>query len=544
MTGGAELVLFSLLHLVAVHGIAIDESKVQVVNNTEYTPTLHNWPDIYRYRGVPNATHYYVISSPGFPNSCCNISDTTITATVKAGKREHLFLICTDLDVPDHSHLRFWTGSNTFVPKGRNTRTISWLPRGYLRVDFIPPPGLLTETYTGFRCMVWETDREVGLDEWLPMPSSDCQVIDTSQPSGGHVSVGIWPAQLSVDFFYDCTWQLKVPNLPESTEEWGVFVYITKMNVDGLVEIRDGLASTSRLLATNRNDPPPNHRSLDSLKQPSEGFVSKKGLFVKLIKHYYDGEFAFTYGSFALPSTPSSAPLRDYAVLNDERMCTLHMNSSYSMRGFLCNSTQRCIPVRYACDEVAHCIDASDEGDFCSESFFYDTWFKDCQAGQRACKNGICVIASVRCPEDPCPEDRPHKCDSDYTCFGPNQMCDGVNFCTDGADEDCSQNYDFSHIYPILGAICGACAVLIIVCVVLWFWRRKRLRRGGNVDSEGVTSPGSDLPMNGIRRGSIEQEALITEDGIPTPPNGYEDDEVNHEGADHDSTTTLTRDYN
>ena len=181
---------------------------------------------------------------------------------------------------------------------------------------------------------------------WRPRPLPRCPRLEGVE-QGAEISVGPGRPSSPGNAFHDCIWQLKVPVIPFSHEQWIVYARVTDMYVNGTVEIREGTNFDGYLLASN-GAYFPNSYFLSALNQPSEGFTSPEGLYIRLIKPFWEGNFTFVYGYFTYEET---LPPK----------CYQHIANATFQKGFMCADSNWCIPQQHTCNHVKNYLDGSDE---------------------------------------------------------------------------------------------------------------------------------------------------------------------------------------
>ncbi|XP_077353898.1 uncharacterized protein lrp13b isoform X2 [Festucalex cinctus] len=89
----------------------------------------------------------------------------------------------------------------------------------------------------------------------------------------------------------------------------------------------------------------------------------------------------------------------------------------------LCLDGSECVPYSHVCDGEQDCRDGSDEDD-CEITTFSSPAFTELPTPAKPFNKPSCISPSVLCPNS-------------FLCIHPTQMCDGIQDCPDGSDEDC-----------------------------------------------------------------------------------------------------------
>lgn len=176
--------------------------------------------------------------------------------------------------------------------------------------------------------------------------------------------------------------------------------------------------------------------------------------------------------------TPYCSCRDGFSLMPDMKTCT--KNGTCGLNKFVCLSSHACIPYEKTCDNIADCIDASDEDKgFCQHRECPVTLFAcinkkcvpynqvcdghddcgdssdevncKCENDQFRCNNGLCILDKLQCNmKDDCGDnsDEAQCTDHQYCgedkffckisnyCIYNNQKCDGRNDCIHGEDEE------------------------------------------------------------------------------------------------------------
>uniref|UniRef100_UPI00358E1ABB prolow-density lipoprotein receptor-related protein 1 isoform X2 n=1 Tax=Myxine glutinosa TaxID=7769 RepID=UPI00358E1ABB len=132
---------------------------------------------------------------------------------------------------------------------------------------------------------------------------------------------------------------------------------------------------------------------------------------------------------------------------SDEKECKVRCEQDQ----FQCRSGH-CIPVRWRCDEDTDCMDGSDESD-CGNVV------RTCPHNEFQCNNTLCKPLSWKCDgeddcgdnsdENPamcsqfqCPPTRKFRCRNNRACLWRGRVCDHVENCADGSDEEHCEHHE------------------------------------------------------------------------------------------------------
>ena len=439
----------------------------------EKPPPSRYWPKEWLEEGVPPLGRYDVLTSPHYPRYV--VEEWNYECKPDGDK---INFVCIDFDLPPWATVVIKEGeyhSQVFT-SGAPPRPVVWMTSQTLKIELAINSSLMTHVtevpHVGFKCFIWRVPGEEGLEDWLPIPNTTCPgAIQFDEKSrSGTVSLGPpLPFNANPGYLNDCIWRIKVPKIvPNQLQSSLVYIRVTDMLINGLVEIRAGNSSAAKLLASNAHKGP----ELTALNQPDEGFISRDDLYVRVVKRANEGFFTFIYGEFSYHNQYCSSVITGGDT------------------GFHCRSMPWCIPSIDVCNSILNCPNGEDEleencvfnkgregsTDNSSADTFSTAFPPFCPTGWKLC-HGRCVNHIIPCPSDgSCPKNQV-ACDGGRTCFTQEQWCDGKPHCEDGGDENvniCHNMPPNNPYWSLVGACVVAIANLLCCCVGCLKLRQQR----------------------------------------------------------------------
>ncbi len=474
-----------------------------------------NWTNTWLQTGLPPGK-YYIIKSHAFPQKCCD----PFQRIYELDKLRNILFICLDYDVPgmikSEGSRQPYSGNpenyssgiqkakdTFFVPKvlsveygsgltvSLNLQTIFHradtmlnLQTKYLKIQYQHPKDTArleqddyTGEYSGFTCLLCQPPEDAKYPEINLVCPSIAKSLD-----GGMVKLVVDPLPfISKTLVHDCIWYIKLPSSYKesiffySTERWQVYVRVIELTIKGYLEIRAGANSEGKILAIGEK--------LSSISQPTDGFISDSGLYVRANSLYYMCNISFIYGVFAFKHGTQMTLSSNSVAL----VCYLHIKGRHYETGFLCEQQKWCIPKTNAMNGVPNCLDGTDESTQVVQSATSNPtpiWtlhpcpFKS--GHYKRCSDGRCVRKTGRCSDDPCPDHRPFRCLDGLVCYSSKHICDGYPICHDHTDEStCALNATSNkYLWSCMGAIAVLTASMFYFafCFGCTFLRQRRVR--------------------------------------------------------------------